>query len=142
MIKAVLPFLLCGCVLLVDGPAAGDDEPTVDCANAMTQRDMNFCAARDYQEADVALNAQWKLTRDVMMKWDGELKETGTKAGGEEALLKAQRAWISYRDGQCEAAGFSARGGTLEPLLVSSCLADLTRKRTEELKALAESIEQ
>lgn len=140
--KALLPILLCGCVLLIDGPAVGEDEPPADCEDAMTQMDMNLCAARDYEEADEALNLQWKDTRAVMAKWDMELKDVGTATGGEEALLKAQRAWIAYRDGHCEAEGFAARGGTLEPLLVSTCLADMTRRRTEELKALAESIGQ
>ena len=49
--------------------------------------------------------------------------------GADKALLAAQRAWIAYRDSQCELAGFEARGGSMEPMLVSGCLADLTRKR-------------
>ncbi|MNT91411.1 hypothetical protein D3C72_2325040 [compost metagenome] len=61
--------------------------------------------------------------------------------GAEEALKKAQRAWIGYRDGQCELAGFEARGGSMEPMLVSGCLAQLTTTRTEELKALLEPTE-
>ena len=55
----------------------------------------------------------------------------------EKALLASQRAWISYRDAQCELEGFSMRGGTAEPLMVSSCLETLTKQRTEELKRLA-----
>ncbi len=35
--------------------------------------------------------------------------------GALEAPKKAQRAWIGYRDGQCELAGFEARGGRMEP---------------------------
>lgn len=60
--------------------------------------------------------------------------------GGEEALVKAQRAWIGYRDAQCLSWGFQARGGSMEPMLVSSCEADLTRKRTAELKALVDTM--
>ena len=54
--------------------------------------------------------------------------------GAEEAVLAAQRGWIAYRDGQCEVTGFEAQSGSMEPMLVSGCLADLTRKRTKELK--------
>lgn len=61
--------------------------------------------------------------------------------GALEALKKAQRAWIGYRDGQCELAGFEARGGSMEPMLVSGCLAELTRKRTDELRKIVESAE-
>jgi uncharacterized protein YecT (DUF1311 family) len=62
--------------------------------------------------------------------------------GAEKALLKAQRAWIDYRDGQCEAEGFQARGGTMEPMLVAGCIANLTDQRTKELKQLEESMSQ
>lgn len=47
-------------------------------------------------------------------------------------------AWVSFRDANCEAAGFQARGGTMEPMLVSSCLADMSKKRAEELLTLAD----
>ena len=50
------------------------------------------------------------------------------------ALRAAQRAWIGYRDGQCTLVGFEARGGTMEPMLVSGCKATLTRARTKELR--------
>ena len=59
--------------------------------------------------------------------------------GAVDALKRAQRSWIGYRDGQCELAGFEARGGSMEPMLVSGCLADLTRKRTAELKSVYET---
>ena len=57
-----------------------------------------------------------------------------TSKAQKRRCLPAQRGWIAYRDGQCELAGFEARGGSMEPMLVSGCLADLTRKRTKELK--------
>jgi uncharacterized protein YecT (DUF1311 family) len=60
--------------------------------------------------------------------------------GAEKALVTAQRAWISYRDAQCEAAGFQARGGTMEPMLVAGCIADITEVRTKELKALEDAM--
>lgn len=138
MMKTAVLLMLCGCVLLVDGPASGEGEQPIDCANAMTQMDLTECARLDYDEADTALNAQWKLTKKAMADWDAELGDQ--MKGGEKALLAAQRAWIAYRDAHCEAEGFQARGGSMEPMLVAGCLATLTRSRTEELKALVEPI--
>lgn len=138
--KIVLGLMLCGCVLLQDGPSSAEEKPEFDCGNKETQMEMTMCAGEEYEAADKALNAQWKLTRKVMVDWDKELDES--QRGAEAALLKAQRAWIDYRDGQCEAEGFAARGGTLEPMLNASCLAELTKLRTEELKTLAETIGQ
>jgi uncharacterized protein YecT (DUF1311 family) len=110
--------------------------PKLDCNNAQTQSDMNQCAADDLATADKALNAQWKLTRAAMVETDANLD--AAQKGAEKALLKAQRAWIDYRDGQCEAEGFSVRGGSMEPMMVASCKARLTEVRTKELKAMAE----
>lgn len=110
-----------------------------DCTKAgdLPQQGMNYCAAVDFQRADDALNVLWPKVRAFMKKQDADLKEYSPDlVGAEDALMKAQRAWIDYRDGQCEAEGFEARGGSLEPLLVSTCKAQKTRERTEELLLL------
>jgi urease subunit alpha len=60
---------------------------------------------------------------------DGDMK------GAEKALVTAQRAWIAYRDAECEARGFQARGGTMEPMLVAGCIADVTDARTKVWRA-------
>ncbi|MGO4198175.1 lysozyme inhibitor LprI family protein [Rhizobium sp. YAF28] len=124
-------------MLLAAGAAHAED---VDCDNAQTQSDMTSCAQARYEEADKALNAQYKQTRAAMVAIDKDLD--GDMKGAEQALLKAQRAWISYRDAQCENYGFQARGGTMEPMLVAGCLADLTDLRTKELKELANGMGQ
>jgi len=120
-------------MLFAAGAAHAED---VDCENAQTQADMTSCAQARYEEADKGLNAQYKKTRAAMVAIDKDL-DADTK-GAEQALLKAQRAWITYRDAQCENYGFQARGGTMEPMLVAGCLADLTDLRTKELKELSE----
>ena len=120
--------------------AGGVNAEDVDCDNAQTQSDMTSCAEARYEEADKALNAQYKQTRAAMVAIDKDLD--GDMQGAEQALLKAQRAWISYRDAQCENFGFQARGGTMEPMLVAGCLADLTDLRTKELKELANGMGQ
>lgn len=130
---------ICGAVFLVAGAASAND-PSVDCKNAVTQADMNMCAALDHEAADKELNAQYKKTRAAMVARDAQLD--GDEKGAEKALLKSQRAWIDYRDGECEAEGFQARGGSLEPMLISGCMAKLTRQRTKELADLADSLEQ
>lgn len=132
--KVMRLFLAAG---LFAGASAAFADEELDCANMdnATQTVMNICSYQDYQKADAELNAQYKLTMKAMKDWDAQLPEN--LRGGAKALLKGQRAWIDYRDGTCEVAGFSARGGSMEPLLVNSCLADITSKRTEELKQLA-----
>jgi len=119
-------------------PAAAEDE--IDCENAMAQQDMNICAYRDFEAADAELNTVWKDAREAAKESDAELPDE--LKGADKALLAAQRAWIGYRDAQCELAGFEARGGSMEPMFVSGCKAELTRARTKELKAFVSGDEQ
>jgi uncharacterized protein YecT (DUF1311 family) len=123
-------FRLVALLVLAASPAMAQDE--VDCTNAVTQYDMNYCAEKDFEAADDELNAVWKDARKAAKEIDDaqpdELK------GADKALLAAQRGWIAYRDGRCELAGFEARGGSMEPQLVSGCKAELTRTRTRELR--------
>lgn len=107
----------------------------LDCDSAMTQTDMNQCAAREYYQADRALNAQWVKTAAAMRKRD-ETRFGDGRPGYFETLLEGQRAWLKYRDAHCRAEGYYARGGSLEPMLVATCKADLTRKRTQDLRDL------
>lgn len=119
------------------------EEPALDCENAITQQDMNRCAHLDYEEADRALNAQWAETSAVMKKWDAEYMELirDGRPGFYQALLEAQRAWLAFRDAHCLSEGFGARGGSLEPLLVSTCKTRMTKQRTEELRELISYVE-
>ena len=117
-------------LLLIAGPLPA--QPASDCGNAITQLDLNQCAAADYEAADRDLNRVWKQARARAQELDAELE--GRLKGAEEALLAAQRGWIAYRDGHCKLAGFDARGGSMEPMLVSGCLAGTTRSRTRELQ--------
>lgn len=129
-----LAFAALTCLVVSAGSAYAVG-PKQNCSDPQTQAEMTDCAANEFDRADKALNAQWKLTRAVMQETDANLEDD--QKGAEKALLNAQRAWIAYRDGQCEAEGFSVRGGTMEPMIVDDCKARLTDARTKELKALA-----
>jgi uncharacterized protein YecT (DUF1311 family) len=118
----------------LSGAALADN---LDCKNPQTQSDMTACEQQRQSDADAALNAQYKRTRAAAVEVDKNLDEN--LRGAEKALVKAQRAWVDFRDGQCEAAGFGMRGGSGEPMLVAGCTADLTDKRTAELKELADT---
>ncbi|OAP43336.1 hypothetical protein AU381_27500 [Sinorhizobium glycinis] len=129
-----------GLLFILVGSAFAQEQPEVDCQKAVTQMDLNICADQEYQAADAELNKIYREAIAAMQETDKELGAIDVAyVGAVEALKKAQRAWIGYRDGQCELAGFEARGGSMEPMLVSGCLAELTRKRTAELKELLET---
>ena len=115
-------------------PAAAQGEP--DCKAPQTQADMTICAGKDYEKADKQLNAEYQKLRKLLTERDKAADADGK--GATDALVTAQRAWVAFRDANCGLSGFQARGGSMEPMLISSCLADMSRKRADELKALTD----
>jgi uncharacterized protein YecT (DUF1311 family) len=115
-------------------PAAAQQ---VDCANAITQLDLNTCAARDWEEADARLNEVYAETVAILQEADANYPISGDSE--EDRLRAAQRAWIAYRDANCDSAGYPMRGGSAEPLLTYGCLRRMTEERITELQALTET---
>ena len=125
------PLLVLACLTL---PAAAQE---IDCANAVTQIDMNQCAYTDWEAADADLNAAYKRAMALLQKWDADMPEA--EKGGAAALKDAQRAWITFRDKACEAEGHAMKGGSAEPLLVYGCMRQLTEDRTGQLNGFVDS---
>ena len=119
-------------------PSALLAQGQVNCQNPQTQTEMNICAGQDYRSADVALNHAYKSAMVAMKDMDANLPPN--LKGAVKTLRAAQRAWIPFRDKACEAEGFMARGGSMESMLVGSCLADVTRTRTKELEDLGSGL--
>ncbi len=118
------------CFLVVAGIASaqGQKEP---CENAQTTVEMRNCAGKEYKKADAELNSVY---RRLMSK----LGDEGHKA----ALRTAQQAWIKYRDANCEFEAYLNRGGTIYPVVYTSCLSAMTTARTKELREFSEEQEQ
>lgn len=131
-----LPVAIALCLVAL--PAAAQDWNCDEPAD-LPQQGMNWCAYQDWQRADRALNAAWPMVVEKARA----LNETNREYHPEQAnfhdnLLKAQRAWIDYRDGHCGAEGAQYAGGSIRPLIENSCKAQMTRMRTEELLLLLE----
>lgn len=106
---------------------------TFDCNSAVTQVDMNRCAALRARDADAELNRIWPQVVRMIQAGDREVDSNGE---GERRLRAAQHAWIAFRDAQCELEGVEALGGSMESMLVSGCLATMTERRTAELRQM------
>lgn len=106
-----------------------------NCDNATTQIDINACMAQDYRTADDELNRQWVLNVAAAKAQDKtRVAKTDKRPGYYATLLESQRAWLKFRDAQCRIEGYAMRGGSAEPMVVSGCLAGLTRERSKQLK--------
>ena len=119
--------LLGGCagLLLLALAAPADAQRARDCSRLQTQLDMNFCAADNYKVADAELNRLWK-----------RLKPAYDRMGRGDELLQAQRAWLRHRDSTCKLEADDYRGGSIAPMVYSSCLERLTRQRNREFHSM------
>lgn len=131
---AALPALVAS--MLMCGAAVA--QPAVDCANAETQMEMNYCAERDYLAADADLNEIYPHAIEAMRQIDSYLEPA--QRGAVESLRSAQRAWIPFRDKACEAEGYLVSGGTMMPMIIYGCLERLTRQRVKDLEFLVEGM--
>lgn len=106
----------------------------VDCANAVAQMEMTYCAEQDWKAADADLNAAYGAARDMMRGIDADLPVS--ERGAEQNLKEAQRAWITFRDKACAAEGYTMHSGSAEPMVVYGCMANLTAERARGLWSL------
>lgn len=121
--------------LMLGASASAEDLP--DCIDPQTQMEMTYCAHLDYEEADKDLNALWPSVVAAARQNDEYVGEQAKSMGVPttlEALRSAQRAWITFRDSQCEYEAYEVFGGSAQPMVGSLCLARVTRQRIEVLK--------
>ena len=120
--------------------AFADDMP--DCIDPQSQMEMTYCAGIDYEKADADLNAIWPDIVAAAKSNDEYVADEARNRGVPttlEALRTAQRAWIKFRDAQCEYEAYEVFGGTMQPMVGSMCLARLTRERIAVLAQVLES---
>jgi uncharacterized protein YecT (DUF1311 family) len=125
--------------IVLTAPAQADELP--DCMNPQFQVEMTYCASVDYEKADADLNALWPDVVAAAKSNDEDIAEMASERGVPttlQALRTAQRAWIKFRDAQCEYEAYEVFGGTAQPMVGSLCLARLTRER---IQVLAYSVE-
>jgi uncharacterized protein YecT (DUF1311 family) len=120
--------------------ALADDLP--DCIDPQSQMEMTYCAGVDYEKADADLNAMWPDVVAAAKANDEYVADMARDRGVPttlEALRTAQRAWIKFRDAQCEYEAYEVFGGTAQPMVGSLCLARLTRERIQVLSYALET---
>lgn len=120
-------------VLLVPAAMAGDAMPA-DCTEAMSTIEMNNCAGADFEKADAELNRVYKeAIASIPEMATGE--QPFDKASWEEALRASQRAWVAFRDAECEdhVEKFWG-GGSGRTVDIIGCKTEKTEQRTKELK--------
>jgi uncharacterized protein YecT (DUF1311 family) len=93
------------------------------CDDTSTQADLTQCASEAAAKADTDLNAAYKTLLNLLGPED------------QTRLRDAQRAWIDFRNAECAFRTKSYADGSIYPMLLSNCFADVTRARTADFEA-------
>lgn len=99
-----------------------------ECQDMPDNASIGMCLDDVFKESDAQLNLKYqKLVSRLKTSSLEENKELLSR------LVKAQRAWITFKDTTCELEGMQMYGGTGQGLQVLSCHLEMTEKRIEDL---------
>ena len=128
------PLLLAITAAMAAAPMALAQVPDpIDCNRAATTVELNYCADREYQNADAALNDAYRQVLEHVKSSQGEPPYDAES--WESELRAAQRAWIAFRDADCKGlTPMEWGGGSGTTLAVLTCMIEATRARTRSLQ--------
>lgn len=101
-------------------------EQCLESPDGQSTAGMVQCAAAELEVQDKALNAAY---RDLVSDMNARQKAN---------LVKAQRAWIAFRDADCQAR-YDPDWGTLSTINANMCMLRRTVERTIELEEFIEN---
>ncbi|MDQ3918504.1 MAG: lysozyme inhibitor LprI family protein [Acidobacteriota bacterium] len=131
MKRIALALLFVVCLISFAGAAAQKQKQAEPCPGAQTQYEMDECAHKEFVAADAELN---RVYNQLAAKLDD--------AEQRAQLKTAELAWIKFRDENCTFEGLFYKGGTMRPMIESFCKADVTRKRTAQLREQIKTYDQ
>jgi uncharacterized protein YecT (DUF1311 family) len=108
-------------VAAVAGPARAQAD---DCDSAQGQADLNECYGKAFKASDAELN---KLYKEIQ----GRLKDDQDTS---RLLVATQRAWVAFRDAECDFQASAVAGGSAAPMIHAMCLDNQTKHRIEDFK--------
>ena len=102
------------------------DRPAADGCDApgLSQAELNDCYGNAYKKADAELNV---LYRQITARLKDDKATT-------KLLVAAQRAWVAFRDAECDFSASGVSGGSAHGMILAICLVRLTAKRIDDFK--------
>lgn len=121
-ILSIAPALVLAFASQIQAKPSQEIAQRVDCRNANTTVEINYCAGESYRAADRRLNDVYRQLSSTMR---GEQKSK---------LIETQETWIQYRDRNCSFETYGNRGGTGYSTFLLGCLERMTNQRTTDFQ--------
>ncbi len=132
--KTSTALLVLASLIMTRAAFAEDQREAIDCANAMSTYEMNACADKDFTAADAELNEVYMQALKSVPSMAVEDPAYNAKSW-EAALRKSQRAWVAFRDAECQGhVAMFWTGGTGATADIVGCMTEKTNARIKELK--------
>ncbi|MDK2632469.1 DUF1311 domain-containing protein [Pantoea stewartii subsp. indologenes] len=106
-----------------------------DCSQGNNDQEVYSCAEKNKSETEVMLNKEYKAVKSrVQELYKGNDEELNKYIS---TLTEAQRAWLKYRENDCELASFAADKGSDASLsYINICLYEHNEQRIKKLKMI------
>lgn len=105
----------------------------LDCAQANTTLELNECAARGQKAVEHTLNQTYQQALRSLQQPD---TETEKFSATRQKLIEAQRAWVKFREADCEAVYLQYLSGSIRNLMFIGCMQKHAERRIDDLKAV------
>lgn len=103
----------------------------VDCKTAITTPDVNECERITHLKVEDHLN---KVYQRVIKSLERPDTETEGYSEIKKRLVTAQRAWVKFREADCEAVYAREMAGTARTVMYLSCMKTHAETRIKELE--------
>ena len=119
-------------------PAASSTltQAEVNCDSPATTLEIDGCLQVKLKQTEAKLNATYQRVIHALSKPD--MRGIIHYAEAKQDLIKAQRAWITYREKDCSAVYALAVSGSIRGQLFLECMQKRTEQRIEELERFLE----
>ncbi|MGO4476938.1 lysozyme inhibitor LprI family protein [Massilia sp. 2TAF26] len=94
----------------------------------MSTREINECAAIEQKAVEAKLNQAYQRTLKALDDEGNESIETKKK------LIVAQRAWVKFREADCDAVYQRNAGGTIRTVMYIGCMQTHAKERIKALE--------
>ena len=95
-----------------------------NCDEALTQLEMSQCTVSESAHTEKQLK---KIYHQLETQNSGDVEQLNL-------LKQTQSLWLKYRETSCQFASSQYEGGSIQPLIYSSCITGLTKERVKNLE--------
>jgi uncharacterized protein YecT (DUF1311 family) len=104
---------------------------TVNCKAAVTTPDINHCAKQELNIVEAKLNKVYRKFVKELSEPDTEFEKFSEM---KSKLIEAQRAWVKFRELDCDAVYTYHIGGSIRDLMYLGCMNQHAEQRIKELE--------